>query len=343
MSSAFLGFLVTSGIFNRITFPAFLLVPGSFLLPHFYRRSWSLIAILGTTALATFFAVSIDTSFYNPSAAVSIRALLRQPTLTPLNSLLYNTSTNNLSLHGLHSLYQHIVASLPLLLGPALLLFFARPRLSSLPYLSALSGIALLSLIPHQEPRFLLPAVPLILSSIQLPRSKTLTRYFLATWIIFNVVLGVLMGVYHQGGVVPAQIWLGEQGNMGLTEVLWWRTYSPPVWLLGGNNVTTTDLMGMSFEKLNKVVDSKVRDCGDTGLGLAAPASSTELDLWKDRNGVGKYTLEELWRYKRHLNLDDLDIGSEGVLGTLKRVVGRRGLVVWKVVRECEVECDVHV
>ena len=151
------------------------------------------------------------------------------------------------------------------------------------------------------------------------------------------------MGVYHQGGVIPAQIWLGEQENMDLTEMLWWRTYSPPVWLLGGNNVTTTDLMGMSFGKLHEVLDSKVKDCGDTGLGLAAPASSTELDLWKDGNGDGKYTLEELWRYKMHVNLDDLDIGSEGVLGTLKRVVGRRGLVVWRVVRECEAEGDIHV
>ena len=151
------------------------------------------------------------------------------------------------------------------------------------------------------------------------------------------------MGVYHQGGVIPAQIWLGEQENMGLTEVLWWRTYSPPVWLLGGNNVTTTDLMGMSFEKLDRVLDSKIKGCGDRGLGLAAPASSMELDLWKDGVGDGKYTLEELWRYKRHLNLDDLDIGSEGVLETLKRVVGRRWLVVWRVMRECEAERENHI
>ena len=148
--------------------------------------------------------------------------------------------------------------------------------------------------------------------------------------------LGILMGIYHQGGVIPAQIWLGEQESLGLTEVLWWRTYSPPVWLLGGNNLTTTDLMGMDFEKLNEVMDAKVTDCGDFALGLVAPASSMELDTWKDGNGDERFVLEELWRHTRHLNLDDLDVGGEGILGTLKRVVGRRGLVIWRVIRKCE-------
>lgn len=160
------------------------------------------------------------------------------------------------------------------------------------------------------------------------------------------------MGVYHQGGVIPAQIWLGEQDSLGLSEVLWWRTYSPPIWLLGGNNLTTTDLMGMDFERLRGVVDAKVGGCGDVGLGLVAPASSVELDAWKEggredggweegkegpkvERKEGEYTLEEVWRYERHLNLDDLDFGGEGVWGTVMRVVGRRGLVVWRVGRRC--------
>ncbi len=339
VSSAILGVLITTGIFNRITFPAFLLVPGCFLLPHFRRRPLSPIVLILTTALTTFLAVSIDTSFYNPPAAASITTLLRTPTLTPLNSLLYNTSTSNLSLHGLHPPYQHLLFSLPLLLGPALPLFLARPRLSSLTSLSALTGTAILSLIPHQEPRFLLPTIPLILSTIQLPRSRALTRCFLAAWLVFNATLGILMGIYHQGGVIPAQIWLGEQENLGLTEVLWWRTYSPPIWLLGGNNLTTTDLMGMDFASFTGIVDSHAGGCRDVGLGLVAPASSVELDAWKEggREGAqeGEFVLEEVWRYGRHLNLDDLDVGGEGVWGTVRRVVGRRGLVVWRVGRRC--------
>lgn len=37
-ASALLGCLVVFGIFNRITFPAFILLPGLYLLPHFLRK-----------------------------------------------------------------------------------------------------------------------------------------------------------------------------------------------------------------------------------------------------------------------------------------------------------------
>ena len=58
-----------------------------------------------------------------------------------------------------------------------------------------------------------------------------------------------------------------------------------------------------------------------------------ELDeQWTDRDIV----MEEVWRWSRHLNLDDLDVGREGVWGTVRRVVGRRGLVVRRVRRVCQ-------
>lgn len=38
LASALLGFFVIFGIFNRITFPAFLLIPGLRLIPHFGRK-----------------------------------------------------------------------------------------------------------------------------------------------------------------------------------------------------------------------------------------------------------------------------------------------------------------
>ena len=42
--------------------------------------------------------------------------------------------------------------------------------------------------------------------------------------------------------------------------------------------------------------------------------------------------------FRRHLNLDDMDFGDDGVVETLRRVVGRRGLGIWKVERICEVD-----
>ena len=38
LSPSILGALLTFGVFNRITFPAFVFLPGLFLIPHLYRR-----------------------------------------------------------------------------------------------------------------------------------------------------------------------------------------------------------------------------------------------------------------------------------------------------------------
>lgn len=301
-----------------------------------YHRPLSLLALASTTLLTTLVGVIIDTEHYQASKPL-FSTLLSNPTFTPLNSLLYNSQSSNLATHGLHPHYQHLTASLPLLLGPALLLLFVRPeKPTSLPFLSAISGILLLSCIPHQEARFLLPAVPLILSSLHLPHSKTLTRYWLAAWIIFNTIFGILIGIYHQGGVVPTQAWLGQQKDLAasMSEVIWWRTYSPPIWLLDHNLFQTTDLMGTPFALTQHRVDlmlAEEQGAGKAAVVLVAPFSSMELEdsSWTERGMV----LEEVWRYGQHLNLDDLDFAGEGIWGTLRRVVGRRGLVVWKVGR----------
>ena len=210
-----------------------------------------------------------------------------------------------------------------------------------MPLISAVSGIFLLSCIPHQEPRFLLPAVPLLLSSVHLPRSKIVMKSWLAAWVAFNTILGVLMGIYHQGGVVPAQIWLGQQCQFGtgmVEEVLWWRTYSPPIWLLDHSLIQTKDLRGIPFTSLQTEIEAALGSgCNSNkSIGLVAPRSSTEMDPWIAKSAEDQTSaFEELWRYNRHLNLDDLDVWTEGIWETLGRVVGRRGLVVWKIKRLC--------
>ncbi|MCJ1466061.1 alpha 1,2 mannosyltransferase [Pseudocyphellaria aurata] len=243
LSSALLGAIIMFGIFNRITFPAFVFFPCLYLVPHFLRKPLSLVVFALATLLTTLLA----------------------------------------------------------------------------------------------EPRFLLPAIPLLLTSMHLPKSRLRTRYFLATWMVFNTVLALLMGIFHQGGVVPAQIWLGEQRNMSVGEVFWWRTYSPPVWLLDGNRLRVTDLMGIDIQSMISRLEIGIgTGCGGSGVGLVAPRSSTGLDAWTDGAGDGALVFEELWTYRRHVGLDDLDWGGEGVWQTLSRVVGRRGLTVWKVGRRCD-------
>ncbi|KAG8532095.1 uncharacterized protein KY384_003732 [Bacidia gigantensis] len=306
---------------------------------------------MSTIAVTSSFAILADTLFYHPHPTLG--AVLSSPTITPLNSLLYNTSATNLAKHGLHPYYQHLLVNLPQLLGPALLLVpqTLKTSASELPIISAVTGLLILSAMPHQEARFLLPMVALVLSSLRVK----ISRAQIVVWVGFNAVFGALMGLYHQGGVIPAQIQLGKQaarlgnderqgganGAWDMSEIFWWRTYPPPIYLLGKESgINTTDCMGMPFAEVQEKVQETVeRGCvhgkQKMSAGLIAPWSSVEIDGWRETPETGGMQVKELWRWSRHLNLDDLDIASEGLWGTLKRVVGRRGLVIWSVQKDC--------
>ena len=310
-------------------------------------------------------AVLVDTAFYRPSA--TLWDTLHSPIITPINNLLYNSDSSNLALHGLHPHYQHLLVNLPQLLGPA----YAMMAISlwGLPVIptwlknaravSALSATVILSIFPHQEPRFLIPCVPLLLSCF--PVSKS--RLFLAVWMIFNAALGFLMGIYHQGGVVPAQLampsiisassvelsnaFLGESPAVSAT-VFWWKTYSPPLWLLGtidnsSLNIETRDLMGVPGPDLIEELEKLLPSCSIAGskqvdsVFVVAPKSAAFLDRYiflpSSSSISSALELHELWSYRRHINLDDLEFGTEGVYSTLRRVIGRRGLAVWRAKR----------
>ncbi|KAF2715083.1 glycosyltransferase family 22 protein [Pleomassaria siparia CBS 279.74] len=344
LASSLLGFLVVVGVFNRITFPAFLLLPSLSLLPHFQRKPFSLVSIATSALVTAFVAISVDTTFYTPGD-FHFSNLRTHPVITPLNNYLYNSDSTNLAQHGLHPRYQHFLINLPQLLGPAFpLIFFLRRVHLSLALISAISGVALLSIFPHQEARFLIPAVPLILSSIKLPRHPH-TKLWMTSWIIFNLALGVLMGLYHQGGIVPVQIHIAKT-NEFVSHAFWWKTYSPPIWLLNGKNeeLTTVDLMGIPGSKMLEQVKTALPPCrtrkppqiqGKGAVYLVTPRSAEFLSPYKNKQVREAISLEEVWSYKRHLNLDDMDFAGDGVWKTLERVVGNRGLVIWRVTRNC--------
>lgn len=334
MYSAIIGFLAVFGTFNRITFPAFIIIPLLRMLPHFKVKPWCLVAMIGSGLFNLAFAVLLDTEWY--TSGQSLRGLFSNVVVTPINNVMYNMKQANLAEHGLHPYYQHLFINLPQLIGPAFLLILLYPRAGNLTY-SAASAILVLSCFRHQEARFLVPAVPLLLAQVHVPTQ--LAKAFLVLWIIFNAALGVLMGVFHQGGVVPAQLWIGHQGTA--SQAFWWKTFSPPVYLLGhhGANVETHDLMGRPGEEMSKyLLDHMPCDAATESL-LVAPSSATFLDQYLDRKYLEReklpYTLTKKWQYRNHVNLDDLDFGDDGVWPTLKRVIGRRGITVWKINRQC--------
>lgn len=332
-----LAFMCVLGVFNRITFPAFLIVPALELLPHLFKRTLRipLLVIIGLLTLAV--AVTVDTEIY-ANVRPSIWNIADTTIFTPLNNLNYNLNPENLATHGLHPYWQHFALNLPQLLGPAIPLLLLSSRKNIL-FWTSIAGIAALSCFRHQEPRFLLPAIPLLLSTLKTP--ARFQRLFLTTWILFNTVLGILFGAYHQAGIIPAQRFLEKQTNVA--DLFWWRTYPPPTWLEGGlsNTVNVKDWMGLDSDKLISELYNKVEcqvDNRPRGL-LVAPASATVLDKYIEQDDGQMYgitvRLKELWRTDRHVGLDDLDFEKDGVWKTLRRVLGRRGLVVWQINKKC--------
>jgi hypothetical protein len=224
------------------------------------------------------------------------------------------------------------------------------------------------------------------LTSIRIPPSKIWSRIFWATWIIFNTSLAVLMGVYHQGGIIPAQLAMpslivqstntthSEAHNI---EVFWWKTYPPPTFLLGSKpfhpatnrslNVSSVPLMGYPQNELVFMLMQHMPTCDPTlierffihkektDVFVVAPLSAWRLGP-SSSSGQQAYQyppvsnfsfaidmnqppaqlqMTNLAVFRRHVNLDDMDFGDDGVWPTLERVVGRRGLGVWKVDRIC--------
>ncbi|OQV05120.1 hypothetical protein CLAIMM_09910 isoform 3 [Cladophialophora immunda] len=375
-----------------------------------HSRPFCLLALSLSGIFWTLIAVIIDTAYYSgPSATRSFGALYdhvrKNPVITPLNNLLYNTQTSNLAQHGLHPHYQHLLVNLPQLLGPALILLIAsaypfnlrilKGMLSNNRLASAGAGCLFLSFIPHQEPRFLLPTIPLILTSIRAPTSKLLSVFFWTTWVIFNALFAILMGIYHQGGIIPTQLAIPSlvihslnttHSDAHNVEVFWWKTYPPPTFLLGSEplhpatnrslNISTVPLMGYPQNELVFMLMQHMPTCDPslverlilhkekTDVFVVAPLSAWRLDASNthqrssqlpsaqtpgfDYPPVSNFSfaidmnlppaqlsLTNLAVFRRHLNLDDLDFGDDGVWPTLERVVGRRGLGVWRVDRLC--------
>ena len=179
--------------------------------------------------------------------------------LTPLNALAYNSNISNLKDHGLHPRWTHAVVNMLIMYGPLTLAtyLFVAPRVlrmvartvtrdnlnrkasmqGDVVMVSAatvLFGLGFLSIAPHQEPRFLLPLlIPLaLLGESPIRRFPTVGT---CIWVLFNVVLIVLFGILHQGGVTKSLLAIGSTTTWAKQEHptpwIYMLTYMPPTFL----------------------------------------------------------------------------------------------------------------
>jgi len=263
--------ILTLGIWNRPTFILYALYPIYYwatIENHTSRKTLSnlrivvvrLLKLLSFVKLFSIGLILIDTVFYQNDYVFSLiasRSLanfsLRRLVITPLNFIQFNIKTENLKTFGLNPLYLHLVVNFQLLfafLGLSWIRDIAiflrnvldkkqrnlhfKSNFRTVLALSILPPLAILSLIPHQEPRFLLPLVfPLVI----LYGSRCYgNRTLFSIWIIFNVLLTGFYGFIHQAGVTRSLFAIKPElskTNAQNVNIIYSSTYLPPLHLLG--------------------------------------------------------------------------------------------------------------
>ncbi len=340
---ALLGILVSFGIFNRITFLCWLILPSIYLLKFFFKNKIRSLIPIVSFSLATFIFILIDTLYFQRHIDFPDNL-----TFAPLNSLLYNSKVGNLSKHGIHPLYTHVLINYPQIVGPLLFLLFPFMKsgyLKTAPFLAYISGLLSLSIIPHQELRFLIPIIPLACCCVNLNGSPRFVQLVIRLWLIFNVFMTILMGFLHQAGLVGATNYLGttldNENSVKPFSLIYWRTYKPPTWLLKTYQNTyngtdsnmvffnkdeddllnadytliegdyVVDFMGLEADKFIETVSRIVNtNPNERRLYLVAPDNSM-MNLEENENV--RFNFIELWSTKWHYDLDHFEPNKFGI------------------------------
>ncbi|GAA5956882.1 hypothetical protein JCM3765_006628 [Sporobolomyces pararoseus] len=276
-----IGAVLAFGVWTRITFVAFAFPLVFAIVVRLSRggnqRYPDIFTSLkrGSPAVISFFSSAyllaiLDTRYFRPQYTLFEIAL--HPSrliITPLNLLKYNLSSENLAQHGIHPRWLHALVNLPMLYGVGLAIIFTcasdvlagrnrgervkdRKQVFSdrLLLASILVPLALLSIQPHQEPRFLLPLiVPLALLA---PRASFLTsisssqkrkrKAFWALWILHSLLFTIFFGYLHQGGLLSTLLKLDHElrdsrstifgSQIENVDLVFWKTFMPPRHLL---------------------------------------------------------------------------------------------------------------
>lgn len=249
------------GFFTRITFLAFVIAPYIYFSVRCFKKNvnnpkdiFLHLCIFVSVSFATVLACILeDYKFYGVFV------------ITFWNNLKYNSQIENLSQHGLHSRLTHFFTNMPLLCGPLIFV----PKLWDVRKPATwlwLLPVFILSLFPHQEPRFLLPAASIfIVNSGCLVRSYWIKFLF----VMYAVVLAVFFGIMHQNGVIPAVLEVKniiEQRNVTTMEncnlyfnpempttIYFWKIYSAPTWMLARpkfSQINTSHLYNYSTKQM---------------------------------------------------------------------------------------------
>ncbi|XP_055502467.1 GPI mannosyltransferase 4-like [Leucoraja erinacea] len=287
-----IGIVLVSGFFNRPTFIVYALVPMFLWLSHDQKGTFQFsfrtilsnaVGTFSSVIVPTFTFIMIDTLYFdamfsdipcllntgNPVHKL-IATLRRHIALTPLNFIVYNLKSENLSTHGSHPWFTHLTVNSLMLFGTLhlsavlsgiqiifskftrgakslapkrqqfeqrlLMVFPVTLLITEYLILVYFVPVIILSFFCHQEGRFLSPLiVPVVLHCA--------IKHKISKWklvsVVFNILCSVYFGYLHQGGLIPCISYLEKAlhfkdpvVNQEEYILIFYHTYMPPRHLL---------------------------------------------------------------------------------------------------------------
>ena len=223
LNVSIIGLVTCIGVFNRPTFIIYCFIPICYLAYRYKSLIKYAILLLNCSVITAVGLVIIDTFYY--TSTLELENLI----VAPLNFFLYNINQENLALHGAHPVFQHVLVNCFLLYGLQYLKFyknFKRDFLCS----TLIFVLTVFSLVAHKEARFLLPLLVIICL-------VTSTDTSFSLWYLFNFVLALIYGVYHQGALVESLDFVTNmfkhEANAAISQhVFYYQTYMPPRYLV---------------------------------------------------------------------------------------------------------------
>ena len=294
-----IGVFIVEGSFSRPTFPAYFLIPLVFWLTGKETKLDSkavseiiknIFCIIPGAVVMLIACVIMDSVYYgtlDPDILTNPQLLLENLnfdllsnfTLTPLNFIKYNLNNANHAHHGVHPRITHFLVNFPLLYLPLFtcllmeihevykarsenrLAGFTASTSRAFLLLTFLTPIMLLSFIPHQEPRYILPImIPLVLlySDWIMMRGSAFPN---APWIVFNLLGCVVFGHLHQGGLINSIEYLRSMTLQPAKDTpisyhfVFFHTYLPPRHLFYLQDKILPPHANLSDEKYKNIID----------------------------------------------------------------------------------------
>jgi GPI mannosyltransferase 4 len=338
--SVVIGWLIALGIFSHVTFlffifPVFLCFLGlSFLYllsisdtrerVSFLSKSINIVVrMFAGLAIGALVFIVIDTAFYTAGSWNGLS--WNHVVVTPYNNWRYNSSSAHLAEHGLHPHYLHSLVNMSLLFGPlywhtlhSLYINYrskstvtvVNSRLLFFWSLVVFGSLFSLSLVPHQEPRFLLPIfMPLLFLFECLLRLTNRTHILVSThfwtvWILFNIGCWFFFSYCHDAGLISSLSIVRNdffhdhiRGSNPL--ILLCRVCMTPPYLLNFPRHVNATLLHISPSNLNQSLQTCTMASRMTYLILPGDISAHSFLAHEGWVQIGK-------AYP-HVNLDHLD------------------------------------